>query len=171
MSRTYSWSHRAKAILSDVKRLPFERIARAEIEQLFNVENHAAQRLMRAFGAESHAGPLFLTKAQTIRGLKAVVRDGAVERTTRRLERVAAALVKAEETHAARNTILPVTRQELARQTVEGFPDTIELSAGELRIRFDGMPDLLAQLMRIATAAMREPEKLEAAVQPLVSDV
>jgi len=166
MSRTYSWSHRAKAILADVKRLPFERIARAEVEQLFGIENHAAQRLMRAFGAEPHAGPLFLTKAQTIRGLKAVVRDGAVERTTRRLARVAAALQEAGENHTARNTILPVSRQELARQTVEGFPDTIELSPGELRIRFEGMPDLMAQLMRIATAAMREPEKIEAAIMP-----
>ena len=166
MNNSFAWAHRAKSILATVKRLPFERIARAEVEQLFGVENRSAQRLMRAFGAEPHAGPLFLTKAQTIRGLKAVVRDGAVERTTRRLARVAAAIQEASENHAARNTILPVSRQELARQTVEGFPDTIELSPGELRIRFDGMPDLLAQLMRIATAAMREPEKLEAAIGP-----
>ena len=164
IERHYAWTPRAAAILATVKRSPFERFAHAEIRVYFGIEKNAAHRVLRAFGAEPQAGRLFLTKPQLIGGLTAVIRGTAYTNTESRLKRIAGRMEEWSRQHPARAVKTKMRREELAFQTVAGLPDTIRLSPGELRMRFADLPDMVAQLMKLAHAALNDLPALEASI-------
>jgi hypothetical protein len=160
----YGWTPRAAAILETAKRLEFDHIASAEIQQLFGIDKHAAHRLLRAFGGELHAGRLFLRKSDLLNGLRATIRGTAYANTRSRLERIGRKMEEWSRQHPARAVKTKMRREELAFQTVAGLPDTIRLGPGNLWMEFADLPDFVAQLMKLAHAAINDLPALEASI-------
>src|SRR5262245_60470651 len=100
----YSWLPRAKGILQSLTTYP-QLLSRFEVEMAFGIQKHAAIRLMRKFGAQTHAGAFFLPRSAAIAGVRAVAAGGEFDRTERRMARIAAILEDSAKTHTARNTI------------------------------------------------------------------
>lgn len=147
--RAFSWEPSTKAIRETLAKYPAERLSRADIQIIFGVENRTAQRIMKATGAELHAGCLFVDRREVQRYLAAIARSADYARDERRRERVQAAIEEAAKDWNLKSTATGIKQREF-HQHQTNLPEGVTLAPGSLTIQFSESAELLRRLALFA---------------------
>lgn len=152
-----SYLHRLNSILAEAKLpkpIPFFR--RCDIEALFGLRRRQAINLMHRIGAVRVSQEIAVPQKNLVAWLEKMARDPAMERETRRQERVVGRIVdlKAETAARAIKIVLP----ERARSA--DFPEGVSLHPGLLTVAFDNEQQLLERLFLLVRVFAAKPELL-----------
>ncbi len=143
-----SWLQRIPEMIEALGLIEAERIDRRVVERLFDLRRTAASELMRRLGAEQCGRCWIIGRGLLMARLREVQEHHEYQWETARRERVVRVIDEAR--RERRRAVVPVTAAELRRLgeiTIDGLPKTVRIEPGQLRVSFDGMDDLLRQLM------------------------
>lgn len=157
--RRFAWEPNVKSIRASVAKFPDPFLARADIEAVFGIQKHAAQRLMKTAGAETHAGALFVAKAALLRYLAALARSADYARDERRRQRVQAAITEAAHQWELKTTPTGITQAEFQRPQWN-LPEGVTLAPGSLQIDFQDGAELMRRLALLAAWCGQNQERI-----------
>ena len=146
-----AWLLQLPAIRAALTHLAVPVFDRAVIEAVFGVRRRRAIELMHRFGG-FQAGKTFLVeRASLLRQLEAIEQGGDFTRERTRRRRLSENLDRAQA--ALRAKAVPIAPSQGGPSDL---PATVQLRPGELRIEFQGVEDLLRQLLEIAIAVQND---------------
>lgn len=168
MNRYPSWLQRIPEMIEALALVEAERIDRPLVEQLFDLRRTAAADLMRRMGAEQCGRCWVIGRGLLMARLREVQEHPEFQWETARRERVVQVIDDAR--RERRRAVVPVTGAELRRlneMTIDGLPETVRIEPGQLRVSFDGMDDLLRQLMALIQVIDNDFDAVTRRVTPL----
>lgn len=163
-----SWIHRIPEMIETLGLIGAERIDRRAVERLFDLRRTAASDLMRRMGAEQCGRCWVIGRALLMARLREVQEHPEYQWETARRERVVRVIDEARREH--RRAVVPVMAAELRRLDeimIGGLPKTVRIEPGQLRVSFDGMDDLLRQLMLVVQVIDNDFDAVAQLVTPV----
>jgi hypothetical protein len=148
------WLLRLPAIRAAVSALSAPVLDRGAIEEIFGVRRRRAIELLHRFGGYQAGKTFLVDRTSLLRQLEALEAGGEFRQERARRRRLSEDLERARAALRARAVPIP------APQAV-GFPDSVQLRPGELRITFRGAGDLLRQLLELAVAIQDNHARFE----------
>jgi hypothetical protein len=156
-----TWFPRLTEILADLHAMKdVSLIDRQAFERLFHVRDRRARALMSRFAGLQIGHAWAVDRQQLIQALEAIQRGEEFQWEQRRRERIAAVYEQVKREHPARQVQIPVTREALTR-SVTSLPSGVELSPGELRIRFASFEEFLTKLFELGQAVQNDFENFQ----------
>lgn len=158
-----TWFPRLSQILADLRALrEVALIDRQAFERIFQVKDRRARTLMARFAGQQIGHAWAVDRQQLIEALEAIQRSEEFQFEQRRRERIAAVYEQAKRQHSARQVQIPVLRT----RSLSSLPPGVDLTPGELHIRFAGAEDLAAKLFALSQAMARDWVAFVHAVEP-----
>jgi hypothetical protein len=162
-----SWIHRIPEMIESLALLDREWIDRELVESIFDLRKTAAFHLLRRMGAQRRGNSLVIGRGL----LMARLREAQENRDWRwEAERRQAVQRRIEslETQRRRKSLVPVDaalQKQLEELRTAGLPSTIQIAAGLLTIRCNGIENLLRQLVLLAKMADTDFTSLRALIE------
>ena len=161
MAAQPAWLLQLPAIRATLSELTVPVFDRPVIEAVFGVRRRRAIELMHRFGG-FQAGKTFLVeRASLLRQLEVVEQGGDFAHERARRRRLSENLDRAQALVRAR--AVPIAPSEGA---AADLPATVQLRPGEMRIDFNGVVDLLRQLLAVAIAVQNDPHGIGSLCDP-----
>jgi hypothetical protein len=150
-----SWIHRIPEMIESLALLDREWMDRELVESIFDLRKTAAFHLLRRMGAQRCGNSLLIGRGRLMARLREAQEnhDWRWEAESRRSVQQR---IESLETQRRRKSLVPVDAalaKHMAELRTAGLPNTIQLAAGLLTIRCNGIEDLLRQLVLLAKMA------------------
>jgi len=154
MPRPLSWLPRLHVIRRTITNSVRSHYDRRELETLFELQPRAAQKLTEMLPSVRVGTSRLIEREALVRFLDRV----------QEADDVAALFdhIRAEKTLASRRRIRSLVRRDLEPVALTSLPDTIQLSRGQLKIRFDTVEQLAENLLLLARILESEGEEVAA---------
>ncbi len=154
MPRPLSWLPRLHVIRRTITNSVRSHYDRRELETLFELQPRSAQKLSEMLPSVRVGTSRLIEREALVRFLDRV----------QEADDVAALFdhIRAEKTLASRRRIRSLVRRDLEPVALTSLPDTIQLSRGQLKIRFDTVEQLAENLLLLARILESEGEEVAA---------
>lgn len=153
-----TWFPRLTQILADLRALrEVPLIDRQAFERIFQVKDRRARALMGRFAGQQIGHAWAVDRQQLIEALEAIQRGEEFQFEQRRRERIAAVYEQAKRQHPARQVQIPVIRTG----SLSSLPPGVDLTPGELHIRFSSFEDFLSKLVELSQAVQNDFSSFE----------
>jgi AraC-like DNA-binding protein len=162
MPRQCEWIQRISEIQEVLAASPDTLLDRAAIEQVFHVSRRHASRLLQQFGPSTVGGAMVIGSRELLGKLKQVRKNEAVTFELERRQRLEQKLSEARREIRARRVVIAPAATLEAPPTLRELPGEIQLSPGELRVRFTSPTELLQRLLLLAEAISEDWVNFEA---------
>jgi hypothetical protein len=161
-----SWIHKIPEMIEALALLDREWIDRELVERVFDLRKTASFQLLRRMGAQRCGNSLGISRGHLMARLREA-HENCDWRWESERRRAVRRRIESLETQR-RKSVVPVDTtlgKQMEDLRTAGLPDTIQLTAGMLIIRCNGMEDLLRQLVLLAKMADSNYESLRALIE------
>jgi len=160
MARTFSWIQRVNEIRRTVTDSVRSVYTRAELQELFQIQQSPATRLMDVLPTVRMNMGLLVTREE----LKAFLdRVEASEDVTGLMRQM-----KKEKTAPSRRKLRSLVRRDVAPVGFEGMPANLTLERGYMGIKFDTLDELVTTEFYVARLLQDELEEFARRFEPVV---
>jgi hypothetical protein len=146
-----AWFHRVKEILAHLRSLDANYIDRHAVEKLFNVRERRARQIMAGLPCLQVGNAVAVDRDALISRLENTAAGDRFQWEVSRRARIAQTLESIRKQAAAQRVQIPAA-SDVRDRVVRDLSSGIELSTGELRIRFTGPEDLAGKLFELSQA-------------------
>jgi hypothetical protein len=158
-----TWLLRLTEIRKELAALDVPVIDRAMFEGIFGVRRRRAIQLMHFFSGWQAGRTFLVDRLELLRQLEPLEASSEFVIEHRRRQRLVESLEKVRRSRAGARVTIPVEADVDLMGTV--LPKGVQLKAGDLRITFEGVADLLAKLYAISQAAAADFEHFRRAAE------
>lgn len=152
-----AWFHKLDSIKDQLRGMAVSHLDRQAVQKLIGVRERRARQLMAGLEGIQVGNAFAVSRLALLARLEETGAGDRFQWEVNRRARVVEDLDRTRRQLAARRVVIPAA-PDVREREVSGLGPSIDLSRGELRVRFDGAEDLAAKLFELSQAMVNDWE-------------